>query len=204
MPPGGDVSCSMFHPLNRPSMKTKTLILAALSAVVLAGCKEYYYSDVPEEYRDYFPYKTGDSIVFVNGETEMDFRIGRVYITEDRTTNFALDPMTAHPKLSFSSQFDEAGNILSNQSWIKGEVIVGYPDADGAQFQVNLKVGGNAPEDIFLARTTDDTLPDSLILLNIETNNWNTTSFQQVIITKDIGITSLSETGSGELWTVKL
>ena len=38
------------------------------SAVVLAGCKEYYYPDVPEEYRDYFPYKTGDSIVFVNGD----------------------------------------------------------------------------------------------------------------------------------------
>lgn len=49
-------------------MKTKTLVLAALSAVVLAGCKEYYYPDVPEEYRDYFPYKTGDSIVFVNGD----------------------------------------------------------------------------------------------------------------------------------------
>ena len=184
-------------------MKTKTLILAALSAVVLAGCKEHYYPGVPDEYRDYFPYKTGDSIVFVHGEAEMGFRLGRVYITEDRTTNFALDPMTAHPKLSFSSQFDEAGNILSNQSWIKGEVIVGYPDADGAQFQINLKVGSNAPEDIFVI-TTDGTLPDSLILHNIETNNYSATSFQQVIITKDIGITSLSETGSGELWTVKL
>ena len=111
--------------------------------------------------------------------------------------------MTAHPKLSFSSQFDEAGNILSNQSWIKGEVIVGYPNADGAQFQVNLKASNNAPEDIFVI-TTDGTLPDSLILHNIETNNYSATSFQRVIVTKGIGITSLSETGSGELWTVKL
>ena len=183
-------------------MKTKTLILAALAAVVLAGCKEHYYPGVPEEYKDYFPYKTGDSIVFVNGKAEISFRISRVYITEDRTTNFALDPMIAHPKLSFSSQFDEAGNILSNQSWIKGEMIVGYPDADGAQFQVNLKVGSNAPEDIFVI-TTDGTLPDSLILHNIETDNWNTTSFQRVTVTKGIGITSLSETGSGDLWVLK-
>ena len=55
-PPGGDVCYSMFHYLIKPNMKTKTLILAALSAVVLAGCGGTI-PGVPQEFRDfaYFP-----------------------------------------------------------------------------------------------------------------------------------------------------
>ena len=40
-------------------MKTKTLILAILSAVVLAGCdvaRDVFVPALPEAYWDYFPY----------------------------------------------------------------------------------------------------------------------------------------------------
>ena len=50
-------------------MKTKTLILAALSAVVLAGCGGTI-PGVPQEFRDFFPYQAGDTIVFTNGLLE--------------------------------------------------------------------------------------------------------------------------------------
>ena len=69
-------------------MKTKTLILAALSAVVLAGCdmaRDVFVPALPEVYWDYFPYEPGDSIVFSNGTEEMAFEIQSTLVDkEDR------------------------------------------------------------------------------------------------------------------------
>ena len=66
-------------------MKTKTLILAALSAVVLAGCGGTI-PGVPQEFRDFFPYQIGDTIVFTNGQREE--RLGVSYIHADNEWSF--------------------------------------------------------------------------------------------------------------------
>ena len=81
-PPGGDVCYSMFHYLIKPNMKTKTLILAALSAVVLAGCGGTI-PGVPQEFREFFPYQTGDTIVFTNGQREEMLGVTGVHVAED-------------------------------------------------------------------------------------------------------------------------
>ena len=61
-------------------MKTKTLILAALSAVVLAGCGGTI-PGVPQEFRDFFPYQAGDTIVFTNGLLEEKLCVNDFYCT---------------------------------------------------------------------------------------------------------------------------
>ena len=87
-PPGGDVSYFMFHHLIKPNMKTKTLILAALSAVVLAGCdmaRDVFVPALPEVYWGYFPYEVGDTIIFTNGAEDMAFEIQSTLVDkEDR------------------------------------------------------------------------------------------------------------------------
>ena len=81
-------------------MKTKTLILAALAAVVLAGCEKtvYHRPAFPEEYQDFLPYQEGDSLIFVCGQEEMAFEV--LYKTGETATTTDL-PGNYKPELGF-------------------------------------------------------------------------------------------------------
>ena len=196
-------------------MKTKTLILAALAAVVLAGCdmaRDVFVPALPEVYWGYFPYEVGDSIIFTNGAEDMAFEIQSTLVDkEDRTIYGVAGPITGRLKYaetSFETKLNTSslsmtGRILvdKKQTIVKYEVTI----VEYATTQKNLKWTyrfsdempcSDAPETVVLLENPD-------IQCNMDEcgNKGNNIHIESVVLEKGKGITSFYD-HDGE-WVLK-
>ena len=198
-------------------MKTKTLVLAALSAVVLAGCdvaRDVFVPALPEVYWDYFPYEPGDSIVFSNGTEEMAFEIQSNFVDkENRTIYGVTGPITGrlkYAKTNFETKLNSSllsmeGRVLvdKKQTVVKYEVAI----VECAQAQEKLKWTyrfsdempySDAPETVVLLENPD-------IQCNMDEcgNKENNMHIESVVLEKGKGIASFYDANHDEEWVLK-
>ena len=198
-------------------MKTKTLILAILSAVVLAGCdvaRDVFVPALPEAYWDYFPYEVGDSIIFTNDTEEMAFEIQSTFVDkEDRTIYGVTGPIAGRLKYAetnFETKLNTSllsmtGRILvdKKQTTVKYEVAI----VEHVQAQENLKWTycfsdempySDAPETVVLLEHPD-------IQCNMDEcgDKENNVHIESVVLEKGKGITSFYDANHDEEWVLK-
>ncbi len=182
-------------------MKTKTLILAALAAVVLAGCDvatEVLVPPLPKAYWDYFPYEVGDSVVFTNGTKEMAFEVGEKYIDKEAKVEKVIHE-TAYARISFDMRtnpydLEFGGTIAVDSDWEFVSFTVAIGDA-------------NPPPPI--ANGIDRTLPCWDTIPIVELGSYEDISprdymdVRHVSIEKGRGIISFYDASSKEEWVLK-
>ena len=171
-------------------MKTKTLILAALSAVVLAGCGGTI-PGVPQEFRDFFPYQTGDTIVFTNGLREEKLCVTYVHVDEYRDYCGYADTKAFLPiEMSFST---DATSLFSLNGYM-------WSDFNVSSFDVRFEMAMSESACGGLFEGTLSKTDTLLVMGNAENVD---SCIKSVLLEKGKGITAFYDANHDEEWVLK-
>ena len=190
-------------------MKTKTLILMDLLAVVLAGCdvtQDVLVPALPEVYWDYFPYEVGDSIVFSNGTEEMAFEVDEKHIDKEERIETIVKEIV-YARMSFGTKTNDS--LLSFGGSIK------VPSSlEEAHFGIGFQERGKEIEEWkrgYSFGTTSTGSPTELYFnsphLSLPWGKWSLeeSSFyiDDIVLIKGEGIRSFYNSRKKETWVLK-
>jgi hypothetical protein len=178
------------------TMKTKNILLAILGAALSTACSSTVdCPGFPENLVDYFPYQVGDTLRFVNENSDtLAFGVSEAWYVKPKTTKdegglFAdCDcAMCAPLQSNFKSFHNDYGRIEGGLYFIGGGLV-----------RIQVVFDGNRlydDDDVFTKDAENAAFGDTVV--------WNKTDARRVnyvVVVKGLGITEFYDVITNDLW----
>jgi hypothetical protein len=187
----------------------KTIGYLALVFLII-GCKEYECPAYPEEFLTWMPYNKGENLYFISGIDSLKLKVSETYRSGPHTSQTQFFKEFCRIEARVAILNESGSQIISQNSFYNDEA--GHVTYDlnlfnftsFATFQIKngiITTGyGQLPTNLLNEYSNGLNNYNNVLILNIDTLNYNLSSVYQIYIAESIGIIQMNERKTKKKW----